>query len=225
MLGKVIVNITTVLLVLNNCYGYFKDRKNKHFRYYFLILCLFLVFDSLFSYVTNFIPFFQIVKFAFIVWLSLPMFNGPMFIYNFYMKKIFVRFEADIDLQLETARKRFVETFVERLNQAYGKCYQYNEKLLGYNDRSNERTSAAEPDPKEVGDELMSNARSEALENIKDAIDKTSFVQKENLDKHNSNASSTDVGKEGGLGKFIDRNEGNYNVDEEVGAGKKYEDS
>ncbi|ELQ74473.1 HVA22/DP1t-related protein [Trachipleistophora hominis] len=220
MFGKVIVNITTVLLVLNNCYGYFKDRKNKHYRYYFLILCLFLVFDSLFSYLTNLVPFFQIAKFAFIIWLSLPMFNGPVFIYNFYMKKIFVRFEADIDLQLEMARKKFMDTFVERLNQAYGKCYQYNERLLGYNGKSNERASLGEPGPQEIGGELMDNARNEALESAKDVVDNTSYVQKENLDKLNA---SSDVEKEmNDLGRFVGRNEGSYNREEKMENDSKY---
>lgn len=95
-----------------------------------MIMSLFSVFDISFGFFTQYIPFVYFLKLAFVVWLSLPIFNGPSFIYNFYMKKIFVHFEGDIDAQLEKTRQIFVETIVDKLNKAYGKYQEMNNRLL-----------------------------------------------------------------------------------------------
>lgn len=130
MFSSLLLNIVTPFFVLYNCYGFYKDKKNRHFRNYFMILSLFLSFDLCFSFFTQYIPFIYFLKLAFVIWLSLPIFNGPSFIYNFYMKRIFVHFEGDIDAQFERTRKIFVETIVDKLNNAYGKYQEINNRLL-----------------------------------------------------------------------------------------------
>ncbi|KRH93216.1 HVA22/DP1t-related protein [Pseudoloma neurophilia] len=138
MISTILLNIVTPLAVLYNCYGYYKDKKNRHFKYFFIIMCLFLSIDLSMGFIIKFIPFIQFLKLIFVIWLALPLFNGPSFIYNFYMKKVFVHFEDDIDIQLEKTRKLFVDAIVNRLNQAYGKYKEMNKNLLTTNQKEGE---------------------------------------------------------------------------------------
>lgn len=142
-------------------------------------MCLFLVLDSLLSYITCFVPFFQVLKLVTVLWLSLPMFNGPTFIYNFYMKRVFVHFEDDIDAQLEMARKKFMDAIVVRFNQAYGKCQKYNGKLLGFNGKVKE-SSEEKVEKGAYGD------TKEKVEEMEENIKKDSSALKENFSKFNS---------------------------------------
>lgn len=173
MFLNLIVNIVTPFLVLNNCYGYYKDKKNRHYKYYFLIISLFLAFDSLLSYITQFVPFFEFLKLSFIIWLSLPLFNGPSFLYNFYMKKIFNNYENEIDQHMEKARVLFVNTVMNKLNQAYGKYKKMNGKLLETN-KEEGKVQDIENDLEKIGN---------LKENFKKMpnINSNNFMNKENI--------------------------------------------
>lgn len=157
MFVNLLTSILTPLLVLNNCYGYYKDRKNKHYRYFFIIMCLFLSFDLLFGYITAYIPFFKVLRLVFIIWLSLPIFNGPAFVYNFYMKKMFANFEGDIDEQLENIRKVFVDSVVSKLNQAYGKYQELNGRLLTTNEKEEKYDLSASKNLNDKASDVDSN--------------------------------------------------------------------
>ncbi|KAG0435663.1 Receptor expression-enhancing protein 2 [Dictyocoela muelleri] len=125
MIGKFLVNIITLFFVLFNCYSYHKNRRNKHYKYYFIVMSIVLSIDSLTSFITSRFPFYQIIKLMSISWLSIPVFNGPMFIYGFYIKKIFHNYEEEFDQAIDAARKKLSELF----SDAFGTAYKNVKKL------------------------------------------------------------------------------------------------
>lgn len=184
MLVQMLVNLLTPLFVLHNCYGYYKDRKNRHYRYFFIIMSLYLSFDLMFGYVTKFIPFFQYLKLGFIVWLSLPIFNGPTFIYNFYMKKVFSNYEGDIDAQLEKARQVFVDTVVAKLNQVYGKYQEINSKLLTTNHKEEKVGTTAE---KIIEQKVTEAANDEFIPDFKEGFNQIRTNENEDVNREIKN--------------------------------------
>ncbi|KCZ75132.1 hypothetical protein H311_03896 [Anncaliia algerae PRA109] len=124
MLLKIVANTITLILVLYSAFNYHKYKKEipelkKHYTYYFIIMCIYLSIDAELSFITSFIPFYQVMKLLTVVWLSLPVFAAPSFVYKFYLGSIFGIYGDKIDCCLSKIRNRLREF----LGNTYEKTY------------------------------------------------------------------------------------------------------
>lgn len=123
---KFLVNTVTSLLMMYNSFNAYKAKKShsrlrKHYTYYFVVMGLLLSFDSQLSFITRYIPFYQFVKLVTVVWLSIPVCSGSMFIYKFYLTLIFKKNEHKVDEWLEVIRQEIFRLVVLYYNMAYNK--------------------------------------------------------------------------------------------------------
>lgn len=125
MIFKLLVNTLTLLLVLHSAFNYHKHKKNipelrKHYSYYFVIMCIYLSIDAEIAFITNLIPFYQAVKAFLVVWLTMPVFAAPGFIYKYYLGSIFKVYGDKIDASLANLKEKIKEF----LGNTYEKTYQ-----------------------------------------------------------------------------------------------------
>ncbi|KAF9764343.1 Receptor expression-enhancing protein 4 [Nosema granulosis] len=123
---KFIVNILITSLIMYNTYNSFKARRlGKHLRvqysHYFKIMCIFLVFDNLFSFFLRFIPFYQVGRLLMVVWLSVPMCSGAAFVYRFYVNGFLKVYEQDLDLYISKLKEKILFRFQQYYNYANNK--------------------------------------------------------------------------------------------------------
>ncbi|KAF7684330.1 hypothetical protein TCON_0483 [Astathelohania contejeani] len=97
MLIKTLINTLTILLILSNMFAYYKCKKtkacDKHLTYYFIIMSLFLAFDFIIFHQKKY----QFIKFLLILWLSIPSFGAPAYIYHRFIECYFKNNEVKID--------------------------------------------------------------------------------------------------------------------------------
>ncbi|EPR78353.1 hypothetical protein SLOPH_1872 [Spraguea lophii 42_110] len=120
MIGSMIVNIVALILILKNTYSCFKNKKYTEYKHFFIVISIFLAFDNIMSFMTGFFPFYQIVKLSFLLWIGLPVLNGSIFIYKYYIKKLFMTKEKDIDNMLEQVKDKSIEWIIKTYKSAYG---------------------------------------------------------------------------------------------------------
>lgn len=123
---KFLVNTITSLLMVYNSFNAYKAKKShsrlrKHYTYYFVVMGLLLSLDSQLAFATRYIPFYQFVKLVTVVWLSIPVCSGSMFIYKFYLTLIFKKNERKVDEWLEVIRLESCRLVVLYYNMAYNK--------------------------------------------------------------------------------------------------------
>ncbi|RVD93031.1 HVA22 DP1t-like protein [Tubulinosema ratisbonensis] len=111
MILKLLVNTLTLLLILHSAFNYHKFKKDipelrKHYSYYFIIMCIFLGIDAELAFLTNFVPFYQAIKLFLVVWLTLPVFAAPGFIYKYYIGSIFKLYGERIDNSLINLKEK-----------------------------------------------------------------------------------------------------------------------
>lgn len=124
---KQLVNISTTLLVLYNVLQAFKaskmDRRlHKRYNKYFLVIAVFLVLDNLFSFILNFIPFYQLFKLVLVTWMSIPTGTGAVFAYKFYINGILNKYEGRLDDVIEKIKgtvSGYFSEYYERAQKKY----------------------------------------------------------------------------------------------------------
>ncbi|KAL0266032.1 UNVERIFIED_CONTAM: hypothetical protein PYX00_011749 [Menopon gallinae] len=97
------------------------SRLRKHYTYYFVVMGLLLSIDTQLAFITRYIPFYQFIKLVTVVWLSIPVCSGSMFIYKFYLTVIFKKNERKVDEWLEVIRQESCQLVVMYYNMAYNK--------------------------------------------------------------------------------------------------------
>jgi receptor expression-enhancing protein 5/6 len=73
-----------------------EEDDDKQWLTYWVVYACFTFIDLFVGFLLKFIPFYFILKMIFILWLSLPNFNGALKIYNNFVIKIFKKYENDI---------------------------------------------------------------------------------------------------------------------------------
>lgn len=126
MLTKFLVNTITSLLVIYNSFNAYKAKKShsrlrKHYTYYFVVMGLLLSLDSQLAFITRYVPFYQFIKLVTVIWLSIPVCSGSMFIYKFYLTLVFKKNERKVDEWLEVIRQESFQLVVLYYNMAYSK--------------------------------------------------------------------------------------------------------
>jgi receptor expression-enhancing protein 1/2/3/4 len=134
MIGKALVNMIVAGLIIYNNYNAYKARKyqnkelSRHYAYYFMVMCILLSFDLFFSPITAFFPFYQVIKLATVIWLSVPICSGSLFVYKFYLFKLFNRYEEGLDLFLEDVRTQVVDYVIHVYNLTSDKWTSFTQK-------------------------------------------------------------------------------------------------
>lgn len=82
---------------------------DKQWLTYWVVYACFTFIDLFVGFLLKFLPFYFILKMIFILWLSLPNFNGALKIYNNIVVKIFKRYENDIE-KIEGKANNFISS-------------------------------------------------------------------------------------------------------------------
>lgn len=124
---RVITNVVTCFLILYNSYNAYKAKIEKHqklkkrYNMFFMVIAVFLGFDSVFGFLLNLLPFYQAFKLGVIIWMSVPMCSGSVFIYKYYMNSLFLLYQDQIDKYLICLRDTIKIKVVEYYEMAYSK--------------------------------------------------------------------------------------------------------
>jgi receptor expression-enhancing protein 5/6 len=72
---------------------------------YWVVFAIFTFIDVFSGFILRFFPFYFFAKILFLLWLFLPNFQGATTLYNYFVVKIFKRFEKDIELVSSNIKK------------------------------------------------------------------------------------------------------------------------
>ncbi|CAD26638.1 similarity to HYPOTHETICAL TRANSMEMBRANE PROTEIN YSV4_CAEEL [Encephalitozoon cuniculi GB-M1] len=161
MIGQ-LVNASVAMLVLYNTLQAFKacreDRRlYKRYNKYFMVIAVFLVLDNLFSFVLDFIPFYQLFKLMVVAWMSIPACTGAVFVYKFYILGFMDKYQGDLEEMVEKARSAVFKYFNECYKKAQ-KNYQKHKngeaecESLGIRSEGEARASLDDSNMEDVSD-------------------------------------------------------------------------
>ena len=69
----------------------------KHWLIYWAVFGFFVLIDMFSPIIAKFIPFYLVLKILFLIWMFMPGTNGHRIFYEFVVKRIFRKYEEDID--------------------------------------------------------------------------------------------------------------------------------
>lgn len=191
---RFLVNTITSLLMIYNSFNAYKAKKShsrlrKHYAYYFVVMGLLLSIDSQLAFITRYIPFYQFVKLVTVVWLSIPVCSGSMFIYKFYLTLIFRKNERKVDEWLEVVRQESCRLVVFYYNMAYNKLRK--DDILLCKTRKGEETEDTSCNPNSSSNAVscekkeISHLLKDACENMMNSEYKSSEVENDlDVNKH-----------------------------------------
>ncbi|ADM11570.1 putative transmembrane protein [Encephalitozoon intestinalis ATCC 50506] len=118
-----LVNAFVAMLVLYNVLQSFRacredKRVYKRYNKYFMVIAVFLVLDNLFSFVLDFIPFYQLFKLIVVAWISIPACTGAVFVYKFYIRGFMEKYQGDLEEIVERTRSAIFRYFNEYYEKA-----------------------------------------------------------------------------------------------------------
>ncbi|TBT99102.1 hypothetical protein CWI38_0158p0020 [Hamiltosporidium tvaerminnensis] len=124
MLGRLFVNTVSLIFILYNTFNFLKLKAQKsclikHYHAFFITTSIFLSLDIFLNPLTKIFPLFQVVKLCFILWTSIPLCSGSLFIYKMYICKIFGKYHCKIDDFIENSRLSVVSKIVDTYQRAY----------------------------------------------------------------------------------------------------------
>ncbi len=74
---------------------------------YWVVFAIFTFFDVFSSFILKFFPFYFFAKILFLIWLFLPNFQGATILYNYFIVRIFKKFEKNIEMVSSNIKKQF----------------------------------------------------------------------------------------------------------------------
>jgi receptor expression-enhancing protein 1/2/3/4 len=104
--------------------------KGSHRRYtkYFTVMTIFLLFDSIFSFIFRYVPFYQLFKFLIAVWLSLPACSGAVFAYRVYVRGFLEKYGGECDKTIEQIKETVSKYLYEYYQKASSKYAEHRGK-------------------------------------------------------------------------------------------------
>ncbi|AFN83053.1 hypothetical protein EROM_051220 [Encephalitozoon romaleae SJ-2008] len=171
---KLLINAFVAMLVLYNVLQAFKacrEDKRIYRRYnkYFMVIAVFLVLDNLFSFVLDFIPFYQLFKLMVVAWISIPACTGAVFVYKFYIHGFMDKYQGALEEMVEKARSAVFRYFNECYDKAqktyHGrKISEVEEEALGIkNEGEGSKISPEDSNMEDVSDSGFSTIDSTVI--------------------------------------------------------------
>ena len=72
---------------------------------YWVVFAIFTFFDVFSGFILRFFPFYFFTKILFLIWLFLPNFQGATILYNYFIVRIFKKFEKNIEMVSNNIKK------------------------------------------------------------------------------------------------------------------------
>ncbi|KAG5859738.1 HVA22-like protein [Encephalitozoon hellem] len=179
---KLLINGFVAMLVLYNVLQAFRacrEDKRVYRRYnkYFMVIAVFLVLDNLFSFVLDFVPFYQLFKLILVAWISIPACTGAVFVYKFYIRGFMDKYQNVLEDMVEKARSAVFRYFNE--------CYAKAQKT--YRDRKVSEVEEEALGIKNEGDASRASPDDSNMEDVSDSGFSTIDSTIVNEEKQNSN--------------------------------------
>ena len=99
---------------------------DKQWLTYWAVYACFTFFDLFSSFIMKFLPFYFFFKLIFLIWCFMPNTHGAVFIYNYFIIKIFKKYESRLDKGIN----KFMKKSNEMMDKAQKKIKE-NEEIFG----------------------------------------------------------------------------------------------
>jgi receptor expression-enhancing protein 5/6 len=105
--------------VVGVCYPAFESLKaletargqdDKKWLTYWVVFALFNFSEHFLEWIVGLVPFYFVIKMAFLLWLYLPLTNGADLIYDKFVYKYFKKYEDEIDEAIDKVKDKVVDS-------------------------------------------------------------------------------------------------------------------